>query len=119
MEYGIDGVLRQSKHDVDEDRMASTDFYGDLNVISRMKKLLRRSFTVIKTWFWRRENGFDGLLQRSKYDFDDEKMDSTAFYGDLSKRDFDEEKITSTFFYGELNTILTERIWHRRYFAAI
>ena len=47
MEYGIDGVLRQSKHDVDEDRMASTDFYGDLNMISRMRKLIWRSFTMI------------------------------------------------------------------------
>ena len=46
--------------------MASTVFYGDINMI-----LTRR-------------NGFDGQLQRSKYDFDEEGIASTAFYGDLN-----------------------------------
>ena len=45
----FDGLLQQSKHDFDKDKISSSDFYGDLNIILRKIKLLQRSFAWFKT----------------------------------------------------------------------
>ena len=60
------GLLRRSKYDFDGQKMASTVFCGDLNMI-----LTKR-------------NDIDGVLRRYKYVFDEENMALAAVYGNIN-----------------------------------